>query len=178
MSRVGKLAVEVPSGVNVAINGTAVEIQGPLGKLSRTFRPLVKIVKDGNKISVNPIDDSKEARTMWGTARAVINNMVQGVSKGYTRELEVQGVGFRANLEKDNILGITLGFSHEIKYVYPAGVKITVDKQTALTITGPDKEVVGQVASEIRSFRKPEPYKGKGVRYKGEQIRMKEGKKK
>lgn len=178
MSRVGKLPVDLPSGVNVAINGTFVEVQGPLGKLSHNFRPLVKIVKDGNKVTVDPIDNSKDARTMWGTARSVINNMVIGVSKGYTRELEIQGVGFRANLEKDNILGLTLGFSHEVKYAYPASVKIAVDKQTALTITGPDKEVVGQVASEIRGFRKPEPYKGKGVRYKGEQVRMKEGKKK
>jgi len=179
MSRVGKLPVEIPSGVNVTAKDGVVNVAGSLGKLETKFGALVDIKIDAAQVLVAPANDTKESRAMWGTARAVIGNMVTGVSKGYTRKLELQGVGFRAALDpKGAILTLTVGFSHEIKYAVPAGVKITSEKPTLLTITGINKELVGQVAAEIRGFRKPEPYKGKGIRYEGERVRMKEGKKK
>ncbi|MGE3714465.1 MAG: 50S ribosomal protein L6 [Alphaproteobacteria bacterium] len=132
---------------------------------------------ENNQAWVRPLSQSKQARALWGLSRRHIGNMVQGVSNGFTVDLEIQGVGFRANADKQ-YLTISLGFSHEIKYAIPEGIEIKVDKQTAVTISGKDKRLVGQVASEIRELRKPEPYKGKGVRYKDEYVRRKEGKKK
>ncbi len=178
MSRVGKSPVILPAGVNVELKGDTVQVKGPNGTLERRFNSLVSFNVEPKAVVVAPANDSQEARAMWGTARAVLNNMVTGVTKGYTRELELQGVGYRASFDGKSILTLTLGYSHEIKYAIPAGIKIAVEKQTAISISGACKEMVGQIASEIRSFRKPEPYKGKGVRYKGEKIRMKEGKKK
>jgi len=177
MSRVGKQPVAIPSGVTVTISGSNVAVKGGKGELKTSVAPEVKVeVKDG-KVWVLPINKTTRARAMWGTYRNHINGMVEGVSKGFTVKLEIQGVGFRASADK-NYLTISLGFSHEIKYAIPAGIEIKCEKPTLLAISGSDKRLIGQVASEIRALRKPEPYKGKGVRYEGEYVRQKEGKKK
>ncbi len=178
MSRVGKQPVAIPAGVTVTVSPTEIAIKGAKGELKSPLTSDVKVeVKDGN-ILVFPVDkENARSRAMWGTTRNNVANMVEGVSKGFTMELEILGVGYRASVDK-NYLTISLGFSHEIKYAIPASIAIAVEKQTSIAITGFDKCLVGQVASEIRALRKPEPYKGKGVRYKNEQIRRKEGKKK
>ena len=177
MSRVGKQPVALPSGVTVTVNGLDMAVKGSKGEMKMKLAPEVQIeVKDG-KAWVHPISKSKRARTMWGTYRNQLNNMVQGVSQGYTVRLEILGVGFRAAADK-NYLTMALGFSHEIKFAIPAGIEIKCEKPTNISISGYDKKLVGQVAAEIRSLRKPEPYKGKGVRKEGEYVRMKEGKKK
>lgn len=178
MSRVGKLPVTIPSGVNVNLTPSEIVVKGGKGELKQKLVPDVKIeVKDG-KVIVTPIDkNNKRSRAMWGTYRNVISSMVEGVSKGFTKRLEINGVGYRAAADK-NVLSISLGFSHEIKYSIPQGIEIKCEKPTSIAITGFDKTLVGQVAAEIRALRKPEPYKGKGVRYEGEYVRHKEGKKK
>lgn len=177
MSRVGKQPVLIPSGVTVTVNGSNVAIKGGKGELSAKLAPEVSVeVKDG-KLWVRPINKEARARTMWGTSRNMLNNMVEGVSKGFTVNLEIQGVGFRAAADKQ-FLSIALGFSHEVKFAIPAGIEIKCEKPTAVAISGFDKKLVGEVAAEIRSLRKPEPYKGKGVRRVGEYVRKKEGKKK
>lgn len=178
MSRVGKLPVAIPSGVTVSVTGQDVVVKGAKSELKTRVASEVTVeVKDG-KVRVLP-RDKKDPRTraMWGTSRNVIRNMVEGVSKGFSKRLEINGVGFRASVEK-GILTIALGFSHEIKYAIPQGIEIKAEKPTLIVISGADKRVVGQVAAEIRELRKPEPYKGKGVRYEGEYVRQKEGKKK
>jgi large subunit ribosomal protein L6 len=172
------MPVPIPSGVTVTVTGTQVAVKGGKGELKMKAPPEVKIEVADGKVTVLPINkDSKRARAMWGMSRNIVRNMVQGVSEGYSRRLEVQGVGFRVAVDKA-ILTLSLGFSHEIKYAIPPGITIVADKQTALVISGADRQLVGQVAAEIRQLRKPEPYKGKGVRYEGERVRMKEGKKK
>ena len=177
MSRVGKQPVTIPSGVTVTVNGSEVAVKGSKGEMKTILAPEVSIeIKDG-KAWVRPISKATRARTMWGTYRNQLNNMVEGVSKGFTVKLEIQGVGFRASADK-NFLTMALGFSHEIKFAIPAGISIVCEKPTAIAISGYDKKLIGQVAAEIRSLRKPEPYKGKGVRKEGEYVRMKEGKKK
>lgn len=178
MSRVGKLPVAIPSGVNVSLSGSELTVKGSKGELKTKMAPEVSVeVKDG-KVFVMPVDkNSKRARAMWGMSRSVVRNMVEGVSQGYTVKLEINGVGYRASADK-NFLTLALGFSHEIKYAIPAGIEIKCEKPTAVAISGFDKRLVGQVAAEIRALRKPEPYKGKGVRYEGEYVRQKEGKKK
>lgn len=177
MSRVGKLPIAIPSGVTVSVSGRDVAVKGGKGELKIRVAPEVSVeVKDG-KAWVKPMNKEARSRMMWGTFRNQINNMVEGVSKGFTTNLEIQGVGFRASADK-NYLTIALGFSHEIKYAIPAGIEIKCTKPTAISISGADRKQVGQVAAEIRSLRKPEPYKGKGVRKEGEYVRMKEGKKK
>ncbi len=177
MSRVGKLPIAIPSGVTVSVSGRDVAVKGGKGELKIRIAPEVSVeVKDG-KAWVKPMNKEARSRMMWGTFRNQINNMVEGVSKGFTTNLEIQGVGFRASADK-NYLTIALGFSHEIKYAIPAGIEIKCTKPTAISISGADRKQVGQVAAEIRSLRKPEPYKGKGVRKEGEYVRMKEGKKK
>ncbi len=177
MSRVGKQPVALPSGVTVTVNQTEFAVKGAKGELKMKLSPEVVIeVKDG-KAWVKPVSKSTRARTMWGTLRNQLNNMVEGVSKGFTVRLEIQGVGFRAAADK-NYLSISLGFSHEIKYAIPAGIVIVCEKPTTIVISGFDKTLVGQVAAELRALRKPEPYKGKGVRKEGEYVRKKEGKKK
>lgn len=177
MSRVGKLPVAIPQGVTVTVNGQDVAVKGGKGELKTKVAPEVTVeVKDG-KVWVRPISKATRARTMWGTYRNQINNMVEGVSKGFTVRLEIQGVGYRAAADK-NFLTLALGFSHEIKYAIPAGIEIKCEKPTSIAITGHDKALVGQIAAEIRKLRKPEPYKGKGVRKEGEYVRQKEGKKK
>lgn len=177
MSRLGKLPVELPEKVEVKIETGSVVVKGPKGELKTTITGDVKVTLDQGGVLVQPANDSKRARAMWGTVRANINNLVKGVTEGYVRTLEINGVGYRCSVA-GNVLSLSLGYSHEIKYVMPEGVVCTVDKQTVVTLSGSDKQKVGQVASEIRALRKPEPYKGKGVKYAEETIRRKEGKKK
>jgi len=178
MSRVGKLPVAIPSGVTVNVIGGDVAVKGAKAELKQSFGSEVSIeVKDG-KVIVLPRDkNSKRSRAVWGMSRNIIRNMVEGVSKGFTRKLEINGVVFRAASDK-HYLTLSLGYSHEIKYAIPAGIEIKCEKPTLVAISGFDKRLVGQVAAEIRALRKPEPYKGKGVRYEGEYVRQKEGKKK
>lgn len=177
MSRVGKLPVAIPSGVTVDIKNDHIAVKGKNGELKTLITGDVKVTIDDGKVVVAPANDSKRARAMWGTVRANLNNVIKGVTEGFKRDLEINGVGYRAAVQGE-VLSLSLGYSHEIKYMIPKGIKIAVDKQTALSITGNDKQRVGQVAAEIRSLRGPEPYKGKGVKYSDERIRRKEGKKK
>ena len=174
MSRIGKQPIEIPAKVKVAIAGPTVKVEGPLGTLERTFRS-VKFANDGKKITVEPVDQSRFARALWGLSRTLLNNMVTGVSKGFERTLEINGVGYRAEV-KGSELTLTLGKSHPEVFDLPKGIKAEVDKQTILKLSGIDKELLGQTAAKIRSFRPPEPYKGKGVKYAEETIRRKAGK--
>ncbi|WP_193368104.1 50S ribosomal protein L6 [Pelagibius marinus] len=177
MSRVGKNPVEVPAGVEVAIKGGLVSAKGKLGTLDFQATDDVQITQEDNKVWVKPVNETKKARAMWGTARSRIQNMVQGVSEGFTKELEINGVGYRAAVQ-GQALNLQLGFSHDVSYPIPEGITIKCEKPTSISISGADKQKVGQVAAEIRSYRPPEPYKGKGVKYADEVILRKEGKKK
>jgi large subunit ribosomal protein L6 len=177
MSRVGKYPVEIPAGVQVAIAGGVLTAKGKLGELTLPLSERVKATIDGSKVTVQPSTAGAQDRMMWGTTRALIANMVKGVSVGYSRSLEITGTGYRAAVQGKN-LEINLGFSHPVVYPVPEGIKITCERPTAIKVEGIDKRLVGQVASEIRSYRPPEPYKGKGARYTDETIRRKEGKKK
>lgn len=178
MSRVGKVPVSIPDKVKVDIKGNTVSVEGPKGKVSKTFADVISLKLADKKVTVAPVDDSRFSRAMFGTARSVIAGMVKGASEGFAKELEIQGVGFKANL-KGKQLDLALGYSHPILFDIPEGIKITVTDQTKLKIEGADKQLVGKVTSEIRSFYPPEPYKGKGVRIVGEfaeRVRRKEGK--
>jgi large subunit ribosomal protein L6 len=178
MSRIGKQPVQIPDKVKVDVKGTTVSVEGPKGKMSKTFAPVVKIENKDNSIVVAPAEDSRFSRAMFGTVRSVIAGMVKGASVGYAKELEIQGVGFKAAL-KGNKLDLALGYSHPILHEIPEGIKVTVTDQTKLKVEGVDKQLVGQVTAEIRSYYPPEPYKGKGVRIVGEhaeRVRRKEGK--
>ncbi|MEZ5690589.1 MAG: 50S ribosomal protein L6 [Rickettsiales bacterium] len=178
MSRVGKHPVVIPSGVTVTVDAGEIAVKGAKGELKAPVSSSVNVTVDDGKVIVLPVNKSdKHSRAMWGTTRSQLNNMVDGVSKGFTVELEIQGVGFRAAADK-NYLTLSLGFSHEIKYAIPEGISIVCEKPTSVAISGFDKRLIGQVAAEIRALRKPEPYKGKGVRKKGEFVRKLEGKKK
>jgi large subunit ribosomal protein L6 len=177
MSRVGKYPVEIPAGVQVAIAGGMLTAKGKLGELKLPLTDLVEATVDGNKVTVKPVVNATRNRMMWGTTRALIATMVKGVSTGYTKSLEITGTGYRAAVQGKN-LEINLGFSHPVVYPVPEGIKITCERPTSIKVEGVDKRLVGQVASEIRAFRPPEPYKGKGARYTDETIRRKEGKKK
>ena len=177
MSRIGKKAVEVPAGVTVTLDGQTVTVKGPKGQLSLTLVEEITISQEDGALSLVPRDQSQRARSMWGLSRTLVGNMVEGVTKGYERSLELVGVGYRAAM-KGTDLSLQLGFSHEINMVPPAGVTFAVPKQTEVRIAGIDKQAVGEVAAKIRKIRPPEPYKGKGVRYAGEKVRRKEGKKK
>lgn len=177
MSRIGKLPVEIASGVKVAISGQEVTVTGSKGTLKAALPREVVVKQEENKITVKPANDSNRARAMWGLSRTLVQNMVTGASAGYTVNLEMNGVGYKAAVQGQK-LKLSLGFSHDIDYVIPAGITITAPKPTELVITGADKQKVGQVAAEIRRYRKPEPYKGKGIKYSDEKIRRKEGKKK
>ena len=177
MSRVGKNPVEVPSGVEIAIKGGLVSAKGKLGSLDYQATDDVEITQEGSKVWVKPVNNSKRSRAMWGTARARIQNMMIGVSEGFKKELEINGVGYRAAVQ-GKALNLQLGFSHDVAYPIPEGITIKCEKPTSITITGADIQKVGQVAAEIRGYRPPEPYKGKGVKYAGEVILRKEGKKK
>jgi len=177
MSRIGKNPVEVPDGVTVDIVGQLITAKGKLGELSTTLVDEISISRDDNLISINPKDDSIRARKMWGTTRSMINNLVLGVSEGFTKDLEISGVGYRAQVQGKELV-LQLGFSHDVKHPIPEGIEIKCADQTHISVSGTDKQKVGQTAAEIRSYRPPEPYKGKGVRYAGEYIIRKEGKKK
>lgn len=177
MSRVGKYPVALPQGVTAEVKGDQIAVKGKMGNLALAFPKEVEVKVAEGKVAVAMKQDSSRARVLWGTTRNNINNMVKGVTDGFKEVLEIEGVGFRAALAgKDLVLQI--GFSHEVKFAIPEGITIKVDKQTILTITGIDKQKVGQVAAEIRGLKRPEPYKGKGIHYEGEKIRRKEGKKK
>jgi large subunit ribosomal protein L6 len=177
MSRVGKYPVPIPAGVNVAIVEGLLTAKGKLGELSLRLTDLVETKVEDNKVSVAPRSSEARARMMWGTTRALVASMVKGVSEGYTRAMEITGTGFRASVQGKNLV-VNLGFSHDVVYPIPEGIKITCERPTAIKVEGMDKRLVGQVAAEIRSYRPPEPYKGKGVRYTDEIIRRKQGKKK
>ncbi len=177
MSRVGKHPVVIPSGVDVALVGHEVKVKGKLGELSTMFTDDVVIGIADGLVSVTPSNQGKRAHAMWGTSRSIIDNMVTGVTEGFKVALEIHGVGYRASVE-GKTLTLQLGFSHDVKYPMPEGIKIECEKPTQIVVSGIDRQRVGQVAAEIRKFRKPEPYKGKGIRYVGEWVRRKEGKKK
>ena len=177
MSRVGKHPVAVPSGVTVEIANRVLKAQGKQGELSLRLSEEVEAKLEDGKVVVTPRSDTKRARTLWGTTRALVNNMVGGVSKGFSKTLEINGVGYRAQVQGKN-LQLQLGYSHDVVYPIPAGVTIKCERPTQIIISGADRQRVGQVAAEIRAFRKPEPYKGKGIKYDNERILRKEGKKK
>lgn len=177
MSRVGKYPVALPQGVTAEVKGSEVAVKGKMGNLALAIPSEVEVKVDAGKVAVTMRHDNQRSRILWGTTRNNINNMVKGVTDGFKEVLEIEGVGFRANVTgKDLVLQI--GFSHDVKYPIPEGIQIKVDKQTVITITGIDRQRVGQVAAEIRGMKKPEPYKGKGIKYQGERVRRKEGKKK
>jgi len=177
MSRIGKKSVPIPSGVTASIEGQTVKMKGPKGALQFVVPDEIEVKMDNGAIKVDPRHDDKRAHAMWGTSRTLVANLVTGVTKGFENKLEITGVGYRAAVQGKN-LQIALGFSHDVTYPIPDGIAIATPKPTEIVITGIDKQRVGQVAAEIRSFRPPEPYKGKGVKYAGEYIFRKEGKKK
>jgi large subunit ribosomal protein L6 len=177
MSRVGKYPVALPQGVTAEVKGDQVAVKGKMGNLALLIPHEVEVKVADGKVAVAMREDTQRTRILWGTTRNNINNMVKGVTEGFKTVLEIEGVGFRAAVAGKDLV-LQLGCSHEVKYHIPEGIAIKVDKQTIVTITGIDKQKVGQVAAEIRSYRKPEPYKGKGIKYEGERIRRKEGKKK
>ena len=181
MSRIGKNPVKIPQGVEVNVSGQDVKIKGKLGELALRVHDEVAVAledQEGAKVvALKPRSQSRIAKQTWPTTRVLVKNMIQGVSEGYKTNLEIQGVGLRANLQGSTLV-LQLGFSHEIRYAVPAGIKIAVADQTKMEITGIDKQKFGQVAADIRGFKPPEPYKGKGIRYKDERVLRKEGKKK
>ena len=178
MSRIGKLPVEIPEKVEIKVeNGCTIQIKGPKGSLSRSFNPaVVSLEETESGIVVNPVGNSREARAMHGTARSLINGMVEGVTKGFEKNLTINGVGFRATVE-GKVLDLALGYSHEIKHPIPEGLTVTVTDQTKIKVEGFDKQVVGQFAAQVKKYYPAEPYKGKGVAINGEYVRRKEGKK-
>lgn len=175
MSRIGKQPIAIPAKVKVEVKGQKVHVEGPKGKLDWELPACASLKVEGDKIVVNRAGEDSQAKALHGTSRAIVNNMVKGVSEGYVKKLEIQGVGFKAAVA-GKVVNLALGFSHPINYNIPDQIKVTVEENTKLTIEGPDKILVGKVASEIRSFYPPEPYKGKGVRYAGEHVQRKEGK--
>jgi len=177
MSRVGKYPVESPAGVQVAIVNGTLTAKGKLGELKLALTDNIEATVEGSRVAIAPRGNSTPARMMWGTTRALVANMVRGVSTGYSKSMEITGTGFRATVNGGNLV-LNLGYSHDVVYPIPEGIKITCEKPTSVKVEGVDKRQVGQVAAEIRGWREPEPYKGKGVRYTTETIRRKEGKKK
>ena len=177
MSRVGKRPVPIPSGVTATVEGQTVKMKGPKGQLQFVVHDDVEVKFENGQVKFNPKVDTNRARAMYGTARAQVQNLVEGVTKGFEKKLEITGVGYRAAMQGKN-LQLALGYSHDVVYAIPEGITIAVPKPTEITITGTDSQRVGQVAAEIRSYRPPEPYKGKGVKYANEFIFRKEGKKK
>ncbi len=175
MSRIGRLPISIPKGVNIEIlDGKEIKVSGPLGKLERVFPAVVEIVKEDSELKINNISDTRFGKMMWGTVRAVVNNMVHGVSKGFEKQLQIEGVGYKAEVI-GKILKLYLGYSHHIEYPIPANIDIKVDKNI-IFVKGFDKELVGSVSADIRGFKEPEPYKGKGIRYVNEKILRKAGK--
>jgi len=177
MSRIGKYPVEIPAGVQVALAGRTITVKGKLGEMALELTELVDATIEGSHVTVTPRSEAKPARMMWGTTRALVATMVHGVSSGYSKTLEITGTGFRGAVQESNLV-LNLGFSHDVVYPIPAGIKVICEKPTTIRVEGVDKRLVGQVCAEIRSWRPPEPYKGKGVKFVGEQILRKEGKKK
>ena len=177
MSRIGKKPIEIPSGVTLTVEGQTVTVKGPKGQLSWTVADEIVLAQEGSSVTMTPRDDSKRAASMWGLSRTLVNNMVVGVTTGYEQTLELVGVGYRAAM-KGQALSMQLGFSHDVDIKPPEGIAFAVPKQTEIRISGIDKQAVGETAAKIRRIRPPEPYKGKGVRYAGEKVRRKEGKKK
>jgi len=176
MSRVGKKPIEIPAGVKVSLVGKTVSVEGPKGKLSHTVHEILEIVKEGTALHINRPDDQKFTRAIHGTTRALVANLFQGVSEGYKKTLEIVGVGYRVE-QKGKDLNLVLGYSHPVVYKAPEGVSLKADGLLKIVIEGIDKQKVGQAAAEIRKYRRPEPYKGKGIRYEGESVRRKQGKK-
>ena len=180
MSRIGKLPIAVPAGVKASVEGVTVKVEGPKGKLEKTFDPAVKIVLENGEIKVSPTSNSRFSKAMYGTVRSIINGMVKGVEKGYEKVLEIYGVGFKAEV-KGSVITLNLGYAHPCVYNIPEGITLVVgelpDRSPMVTISGPSKHMVGQVAADIKNFYPVEPYKGKGVRIRGEYVRRKEGKK-
>ncbi|AHM03955.1 LSU ribosomal protein L6p (L9e) [Roseibacterium elongatum DSM 19469] len=177
MSRIGKKPVELPGGVSATVSGQTVEVKGPKGTRSFTATDDVTIAVEDNTVAVTPRGKSKRARQQWGMSRTMVQNLVTGVTDGFKKELEIQGVGYRAQMQ-GNTLKLSLGYSHDVEFAVPEGVTVTCPKQTEVVVEGADQQLVGQVAANIREWRAPEPYKGKGIRYKDEYIFRKEGKKK
>ena len=177
MSRIGKKPVVVPGGITATVDGQTVSVKGPKGQLAFVVHDLVSVEQTADGITVTPRDESKKARSLWGMSRTMVSNLVVGVSKGFERKLEITGVGYKAAVQ-GNSLNLSLGYSHDVAFPIPEGITITCAKPTEILVSGIDKQKVGQVAAEIREWRQPEPYKGKGVRYAGEFIVRKEGKKK
>ena len=177
MSRIGKKPVDLPSGVSASVSGQTIEVKGPKGTRSFSATDDVTLAVEDNVVSITPRGSSKRARQQWGMSRTMVANLVTGVTSGFKKELEIQGVGYRASMQ-GNTVKLNLGLSHDVEYIAPEGVTVTAPKQTEIVVEGIDEQVVGQVAADIRAWRKPEPYKGKGIRYKGEFIFRKEGKKK
>ena len=177
MSRIGKKPVALPKGVTASVEGQTVKVKGPKGELSVKLVPDVSATLQEGAISVTPREGAERGPQMWGLSRTLVNNLVEGVTNGFTQKLEIQGVGYRAAVQ-GKVLNLQLGFSHDVPYAIPPGITIVTEKPTMISVSGIDKQLVGQVAAEIRSWRPPEPYKGKGVRYEGEYVRRKEGKKK
>ncbi|MFA5950000.1 MAG: 50S ribosomal protein L6 [Hyphomicrobium sp.] len=180
MSRIGKKPVPVPSNVTATVSGQTVKMKGSKGELSFTLPEEIKVEKTADGIELTLVEDTKKARSMWGMSRTMVKNLIDGVTTGYSHTLEIHGVGFKASLQGKDKLTLSVGFSHDVVHMIPAGVEVKVGgpKQEVVTVTGIDKQLVGQVAADIRASRKPEPYQGKGVRFKGEYIFRKEGKKK
>lgn len=177
MSRIGKNPIALPAGVEVKVAGEQITVKGPLGSLATAAHPAVQVAVEGQNVVVSKVDGAANGAAMWGTMRANLNNMVNGVSKGFEKKLQLVGVGYRAQAQGDT-LNLTLGFSHPVAHKMPAGIKVETPTQTEILIKGIDRQLVGQVAAEVRAYRKPEPYKGKGVRYADEVVVIKETKKK
>ena len=175
MSRIGKMPIAVPAGVEVTIDGTTVTVKGPKGELTRTFQSCMTIAQEGAELIVTRPDDSRESKSFHGLTRTLLANMVEGVSKGYSKKLQMVGVGYRAAMKGKDI-ELSLGYSHPVYITAPENITFEVPTQTEIVVSGPNKEQVGQVAADIRKWRKPEPYKGKGIRYEGEHVRRKVGK--
>ena len=177
MSRIGKRPVAVPSGITANVSGQTVKVKGPKGALEVVLHDDVSVKLEDGRIKIDPRNETKRARSQWGTSRTLVANLIAGVSKGFEQKLEINGVGYRAAVQGKN-LQLALGYSHDVVYPIPEGISIVTEKPTMISVSGMDKQLVGQVAAEIRSWRPPEPYKGKGVKYAGEYIFRKEGKKK
>src|SRR5687768_9385642 len=175
MSRIGRKPITIPSGVTVTVVGSTVKVKGPKGELSRTFEPTMKVRQEGNELLVERPNDEKREKALHGLTRALLSNMVTGVTEGFKKTLEIIGVGYRAEKKGKNLV-VSVGYSHPVNYPEPEGITLTTPAPTTIVIEGVDKQKVGQVAAELREFRPPEPYKGKGIRYQGQQVRRKAGK--
>jgi len=175
MSRIGKKPIAIPDGIEIEINGNVVTVKGPKGELKREIRSEVKVEKEDNQVLLAPAKKSKKTKAFWGLFRTLIFNMIKGVKEGYEKKLEIKGVGYKANLEGEDLI-LNVGYSHPVRIKKPEGITFSVERNI-ITVSGIDKELVGQIAAKIRKVRKPEPYKGKGIRYLGEEVRRKVGKK-